>query len=82
MSLQRKARRTGDSLSVGIPSHVAELHSIDEGTVLEFQPMEKGVFKIIALAKVCKVRNKETGKTENIKAQNGKCIVPKGYEIA
>lgn len=79
MALKRKARTVGDSLTVSIPAQLAELHDIDEGTLLEFQPMAKGTFKLKSLAKMCKVKKKGTDKTMNILAKDGKCIPPKGW---
>ena len=82
MTLQRKARTTGDSLSVVIPSQLAEYHDIDEGTLLEFQPMTKGVFKLVTIAsKTCRVKHKGTGDITTIPLKDGKCIPPKEYEI-
>lgn len=81
MVLQRKARTVGDSLTVVIPSQLAEYHDIDEGTMLEFQPMTKGVFKLVTLAaKTCKVKKKGTNEIVTIQVKNGECIPPKGYE--
>lgn len=80
MPLQRKARVTGDSLSVVIPSQLADYHDIDEGTLLEFQPQEKGVFKMVTIAKTCRVKKKGTDEIVTIKVKDGQCIPPKGYE--
>jgi len=82
MSLQRKARTVGGSLNVVIPSQIAELHDIDEGSLLEFQPMQKGVFKLIKLegTQICTIKNKDTGDTKTIPQQFGRCIPPQGWE--
>ena len=81
MALQRKVRTTGDSLSVVIPSQLADYHDIDEGTLLEFQPQEKGVLKMVTIAKTCKVKKKGTDEIVTIRARNGECVPPKGYEV-
>lgn len=82
MSLQRKARTVGGSLNVVIPSQIAELHGIDEGSLLEFQPMQKGVFKLIKLEgmQMCSIKNKDTGETKKVPLQFGRCIPPQGWE--
>ena len=81
MALRRKARLTGDSLSVVIPAQLAELHGIGEGTVLEFQPMQTGVFKLVSLTKTCRARHRDTGNIVTLKLRNGECVPPAGYEV-
>jgi len=83
MALQRKVREVGNSLSVIIPSQMAELHGIDEGALLEFQPMEKGVFKIIQIgeATLCTVKKIGSTETKRVPKQFGRCIPPKGWEV-
>ncbi len=81
MALKRKARIVGESLTVTIPSQIAEYYDINEGTQLEWQPMQRDTFKIIKYAKTCRVRKKGTNKIETILAKDGKCIAPKGFEL-
>ena len=81
MALKRKARTVGESLTVTIPSQLAEYYDIHEGTLLEWQPMQRDIFKIIKHAKTCRVRKKGTKKIETILAKNGKCIAPPGFEL-
>ena len=83
MTLQRKVREVGNSLNVVIPSQIAELHDIDEDTILEFQPMQKGVFKLIKIgeATMCTIRKIGTAETKRVPKQFGRCIPPKGWEV-
>ena len=81
MALERKARTVGESLTVTIPSQIAEFYHIYEGTLLEWQPMQNDVFKIVKHAKTCRVRKKGTNKVETILAKDGKCIAPRGFEL-
>jgi len=83
MTLQRKVREVGNSLNVVIPSQIAELHGIDEGSLLEFQPMEKGVFKIIRIgeATMCTIKKIGSTETKRVPKQLGRCIAPKGWEV-
>jgi len=83
MALQRKVREVGNSLNVVIPSQIAELHDIDEDSILEFQPMQKGVFKMIKIgeATMCTVRKIGTTETKRVPKQFGRCIPPKGWEV-
>jgi len=82
MVLQRKVREVGNSLSVIIPAQIAHLHEIEENTILEFQPMEKGIFKIVRIgeAAMCTIRKKGTTETKRIPTDLGRCIPPKGWE--
>jgi len=82
MALQRKVREVGNSLNVVIPSQIADLHNIDEETILEFEPMEQGVFKLRKIAQMCTVRKKGTEETKKIPSNMGRCIPPKGWEKA
>lgn len=81
MSLQRKARTVGGSLNVVIPSQIAELHEIDEGTLLEFRPITQGEFKLIKIdeAEMCTIQNKSTNETKRIAKQQGRCVPPEGW---
>lgn len=82
MTLRRKARTVGDSLTVSIPSQLADLHDINEGSLLEFQPMTKGTFKLVKMAKLCTIRKKGTKETKNILPKEGKCVPPEGWVLA
>ena len=46
MGIKRKVRQTGESIAVTIPSQIAQLHDINEGDYLEFEPIGTGEFKI------------------------------------
>lgn len=46
MGIRRKVRKTGESLAVTIPSHIAQLHDINEGDFLEFTPMGSGELRL------------------------------------
>ena len=81
MPLQRKVGTKGDSLDVVIPHQIADFHGITEGTVLEFQPVRKGELKIVALAKMCKVKLIGGTETRMVEEKDGECIPPKGWEI-
>ena len=83
MALQRKVREVGNSLSVTIPSQMAELHGIEDDTLLSFQPMEKGVFKIVKIgeATMCTVKKIGSTETKRVPKQFGRCIPPKGWEV-
>ncbi len=81
MSLHRKAFNVGNSLTVTIPTDLAKMHDIEEGSIIEFQPMEKGVFKLISHAQTCQIRNTRTGETRHFPRIDGRCIPPKGYEV-
>lgn len=83
MALQRKVREVGNSLNVVIPSQIAELHEIDEDTVLEFEPMKKGVFKIIKIgeATMCTVKKIGSTETKRIQKQFGRCVPPPGWKV-
>ena len=81
MTLQRKAYKVGDSLVVAIPWNLAELHDITPGSMIEFQPMEKGVFKIIASARLCRIQRIGSDETRLINAEEGRCNPPKGWTL-
>lgn len=83
MTLQRKVREVGNSLSVTIPSQMAELHGIEDDTLLSFQPMERGIFKIIKIgeAMMCTVKKIGSTETKKVTRQFGRCIPPKGWEV-
>jgi antitoxin component of MazEF toxin-antitoxin module len=46
MPLQRKVRKTGESLAITLPSQIAELHNTHEGDYLVFTPIGTGEFRI------------------------------------
>ena len=83
MALQRKVREVGNSLSVTIPSQMAELHGIEDDTLLSFQPMEKGVFKIVIIgeATMCTIKKIGSTETKRVPKQFGRCIPPRGWEV-
>ena len=83
MALHRKVREVGNSLSVIIPSQMAELHGIEDDTLLSFEPMEKGVFKVIKIgeAMMCTIKKIGSDKTKRVPKQFGRCIPPKGWEV-
>ena len=83
MALHRKVREVGNSLSVTIPSQMAELHGIEDDTLLSFEAMEKGVFKIIKIgeATMCTVEKIGSTETKRVPKQFGRCIAPKGWEV-
>ena len=81
MALQRKVREVGNSLNVVIPSQIADLHHIDENTILQFEPIQEGVFKLRKIAHVCTIRKKGTTETKKIPPNDiGLCIPPRGWE--
>ena len=46
MGIKRKVRVCGESLSITIPKQIAELHNINAGDYIEFEPIGYGEFKI------------------------------------
>ena len=83
MSLRRKARIVGESLTVTIPAQIGEFYGIEEGTLLEWQPMQSDVFKIVKRddIKRCRVRKKGTMVIKSIPLTKGKCIAPPGHVV-
>ncbi len=46
MGLQRKIRRAGHSVVVTLPSQLAELAGLEEGDIVEFDYLDRGVLRI------------------------------------
>lgn len=46
MPLRRRIRRTGGSLSVGIPAHLADQANLGEGDELEWEVVDRDVWRL------------------------------------
>ena len=45
MGIKREIHKCGESLSITIPKQIAELHNINIGDYIEFEPIGYGEFK-------------------------------------